>query len=76
MRPGGCIPPAVFDRYLARVRAYARLSPGLPGGSARLRQPECPGHAARSLVAYLELRRHFGLLDGVKALCPGKFFCS
>src|ERR1700691_5336752 len=33
-------------------------------------------HRARSLAAYLELRRAFTLLDGVQAACPGNYIST
>ena len=43
---------------------------------ARLPVPLPGSQAGRSLVAYLELRRLFRLLDGVQTRCPGNFSCS
>src|SRR5689334_23658255 len=45
-------------------------SPRVQGGCSLAAYP------ARSLVAYLELRRQMTLLDGVKAGCPGNVICS
>src|SRR5580704_4104215 len=75
-RPGRLSSSANLSRvpvYLSRVKVlhppYARVMPApLPG----LRLPDCTGHAARSLPAYLELPCDFTLLDGGEGAVSGE----
>ena len=67
---------AAFDSRGGSRFLVASL-PCSPRSSVSLASSGAEGpYGVRSLVAYLEHRCQFALLDGVKALCPGNFICS
>jgi len=75
--------PARLDGTRARLAGTpARLDGTRARRTASVVKPLCSlgayrhVYSARSLVAYLELRCHSALLDGVKAQCPGNVSCS